>query len=197
MLRRLTTLAAVFWVVLVLGACPQPRRTPTPDASGGSDPEGPREVDVEPEHRGDEAASVSDRRTGIRFTLPGGWTARSGPGDAVATAWEPAEVGLRVQLRRWDGESSTVQRMMAMDPWSWSSPGPYASIGVADGEPVVAAWRDVDPRSPDEEWLVFGWFFTVNGEGLGFIARVPTTRLEEGWVTATSILATATTEGGA
>ncbi len=197
MLRRLTTLAGLCWVLLVLGACPQQRRTPTPDASGGSEPVGPRGADVEPEHRGDEASTVSDRRTGVQFTLPAGWTARSGPGDAVATAWEPAESALRVQLRRWDGESSTVQRIMATDPWSWSAPGPYASIAVADGEPVVAAWREVDPRSSADEWIVFGWFLTVDGEGLGLIARIPATRLEEGWITANSILATAATEGGA
>ena len=196
MLRRLTTLAGLCWVVLVLGACPQARRTPPPDASGAPDDGQHRPASgAEPEDRGDAASTISDGRTGVEIALPDGWTARSGPGDVVATAWEPASDAVRVQIRRWDGDPSALEALMARDPWSWSAPGPYAAIPVADGDPVVTVWREGDAPSPAEEWIVFGWFFLVHGEGVGFVAHVPVSRIEEGWRTATSILATVTVGG--
>ncbi len=199
MLLRLTTLTGLCGVLLVLGACPQSQRTSNAQGSGSADPAG-RGVGgatAAPEDRGAPAGSVVDRRTGLHLDLPEGWTARSGPGGVISTAWEAAQAPVRLQLIPWDGDPGALDALMAPDPWSWSAPGPYAAVRVADGEPIVTTWREGDAASPADEWVVFGWFFLVDGRGVGLLARVPVSRLEAGWVTANAILATARKEGGA
>ena len=132
----------------------------------------------------------------MQLVLPDAWTATGGRGDVIATAWGPGADPVRVQLRRWDGDPASLRPLMDRDPWSWSASGPYADIPVADGEPVVAAWRAVGSDDAPGEWIVFSWFFLVDGEGLGVLARVPLTSLEDGWRVAAQILASATRQGG-
>ena len=197
MLRHATVCLALLLGTGLLG-CPQQARTQAPTGSGGRGERTETRVTTpQPEDRGTPAASIGDVATGVALELPDGWTARAGRGDVVASAWGPGEDAVRVQLRTWDGDEDSLRPLLDRDPWSWSAAGPYAEIAVADGEPVVAAWREASGADPDREWIVFAWFFRVGDRGLGVLARVPVADVEAGWRTAVGILDGATRRSGA
>lgn len=193
---RPSTACLVLCLAALSAACPRATRTPAPEGSADGQTGTPDEVaEVEPEDRGRSASEVRDRGTGVGFELPEGWTVAGGRGDVVASAYEPGDGAMRLQLRRWDGDPDSLAPLLDRDPWSWSAEGPYAHVPVADGEPLVAAWRVDDPVIGDT--VVFAWFFRVASDGLGVLMRVPVTRIEEGWETAEAILATGARRGGA
>jgi len=151
----------------------------------------------DPEDRGAPARTLGGPGAGVVFSLPRGWTARPVSGDdvVVGRAWGPPRTGVELELRRWDGDPDSIEPLLRKDPWAWSADGPYAQIDGADGQPLVASFRESTGDDPSLDIIGFGWFFSVQGRGVGVVARVPAARMEAGFSAATEVVRTARAPG--
>lgn len=113
----------------------------------------------------------------------------------TAVAFGPPRTGVVLELRTWDGDPASLDELMTGDPWGWTAHGPYAEITGADGEPLVATFRESTGPDPSRDRIGLAWFFTVEGRGVGMIARVPATRLEAGFHAAWGVVVTASAPG--
>lgn len=179
--------------------CPPKSQRPAPVDAGEdrSSPVDDVEVAPVPVDRGQPARELRGGDLGVVLTLPRGWTALlvEGEGDVVARAFGPARTGVGLELFRWDGREESVADVLDVDPWSWRAEGPYAVIEGADGPPLVATFREVTGRDSSRDQIGFAWFFTVEGRGVGLIARVPAARMEAGFVAARGVVVSARAEG--
>jgi hypothetical protein len=190
---RLPQLLLIVSLGGLLGCAPKAARPPPETAGDGPGRVGSTTVGSSPVDRGLPARLLGGVGAGVLLTLPDGWTARrvDDGGAVVAVAYGPPEGGVKLELRRWDGDPASVAVLMASDPWAWSATGPYAAIEAADGDPLVATFRESVGEDPSRDVLGLGWFFLVQGRGVGVVARVPATRLESGFRDAWGVVGTA------
>jgi len=186
-------------VVMASVGCP-PRTTRTTSPKNGAETKSGEAQAVilpVPDGAGVPARRVGGVHAGVVLSLPVGWTARpvEGEGPVTAMAFGPPTTGVELELRTWDGNSDSLGSLTAGDPLAWVAQGPYAEIAGADGEPLVATFREGDRRESSRDRIGLAWFFFVAGRGVGVIARVPVTRLEAGFHAAWDVVMTARAPG--
>ncbi|MCO4773303.1 MAG: hypothetical protein KDA24_24930 [Deltaproteobacteria bacterium] len=198
-MRGLAPIAALLLLVIGSVGCP-PKASKAPPRSDGEARNTVSDAGVAPtpEDRGQPARVLTSDVVGVELTLGKGWSARtvSGEGPVVARAWGPPRSGAVLDLIRWDGTEDSVAEILSVDPWAWDAEGPYTVIEGADLPPLVATFREVLGEDSSRDRIGFAWFFTVDGEGVGVVARVPATRMEAGFTAARGAVVSARAKEG-
>lgn len=173
-------LVAAQLVAALLVACPAARGPGPSQLEEGRPRSGDREPEARPatglDWRPADGGQILYREVDLLFELPQGWLVRPGEGTGAWEAKGPRWPAALLRIGPWDGSiEGMIDRYEAVDQ-GWLSSGPYANLEALDGRPpLVGTWRG------EEDVLVVGWYFRVDGTGVALVAELPAPLFEESW----------------
>ena len=173
--------AVLCLVALALAGCPSARTQVPAEPPEGRvrtrqlEPEG-GEAELRRSWRPAEGGRLIHPDAGLVFDLPSGWLVRPGEGTGTWEAKGPRWPAAGLRIGAWDGSvEGLIDRYEAADQ-AWLSSGPYTNLeAICEGPPLVGT------RRAQDDVLLVGWYFRVDGIGVALEAELPAALFEESW----------------
>jgi hypothetical protein len=178
--RRLIGWAAVGIGAIVLAGCPAARAPAPVEPPQGRARGLDVQTEVEPAPRRAwrpaQGGRLNHTAADLVFDLPSGWLVRPGEGEWSWEVQGPRWPATVLRIGAWNGSiEGLIDRYEAADQ-AWLSSGPYSNLeAICEGPTVVGT------RQAQDDVLVVGWYFRVDGVGVAMEAELPARLFEESW----------------